>query len=124
MKDKSAEGLITAYIKNFPDDVQEILNKIRNLIQETAPEAVEKFSYQMPTYDYHGNLVHFAAYKKHIGFYPTPSGITAFKEQLSKFKNAKGSVQFPLNEPLPYDLIREIVLFRVNENGEKAAKKR
>jgi uncharacterized protein YdhG (YjbR/CyaY superfamily) len=107
---------IDEYIQQFPKDVQEKLNKLRSVIQEAAPEATEKISYQMPTFYLHGNLVHFAAYKQHIGFYPAPSGIEAFKEELSEYKNAKGSVQFPLAKPLPYDLVKKIVLYRVAEN--------
>lgn len=89
-----------------------------------APEAEEKISYQMPTFALYGNLVHFAAHKNHIGFYPTPSGIEAFKEELSAYKGAKGSVQFPLDQPMPYDLISKIVKFRVKENVEKAESKK
>lgn len=107
---------IDEYIQQFPKDVQEKLNRLRSVIQEAAPEATEKISYQMPTFYLHGNLVHFAAYKQHIGFYPAPSGIEAFKEELSEYKNAKGSVQFPLTKPLPYDLVKRIVEYRVAEN--------
>ncbi len=89
------------------------------MIKEAAPEATEKISYQMPTFYLHGNLVHFAAYKKHIGFYPSPSGIEAFKEEISSYKWAKGSVQFPLDKPIPYELIRKITIYRVKENVEK-----
>ena len=91
---------------------------------EAAPNAGEKISYQMPTFTLKGNLVHFAAYKKHIGFYPTPSGIEKFKKELSIYKGTKGYVQFPLDQPIPYDLVREIVTFRVQENLEKAEAKR
>jgi uncharacterized protein YdhG (YjbR/CyaY superfamily) len=110
---------IDDYIAAFDPEVQDILIKIRNLIKELAPEATEKISYQMPTFYLNGNLVHFAAYQKHIGFYPTPSGIEAFQEELSKYKGAKGSVQFPLNQPIPYDLIRRIVLYRLEEARNK-----
>ena len=89
-------------------------------IKESAPDAEEKISYQMPTFALHGNLVHFAAHKNHIGFYPTPSGIEAFKDELSEYKWAKGSVQFPLEKPLPYDLVSKIVKFRVAENIKRA----
>ena len=122
--DKGAPQDVDEYISGFPKDVQEKLEKLRATIQEAAPEAEEKISYQMPTYALKGNLVHFAAYKKHIGFYPTPSGIEKFKEKLSAYKGAKGSVQFPIDEPIPYDLVREIVAFRVKENLEKAQAKR
>lgn len=114
---------IDEYISLFPPEVQEILEQIRNVISEAAPGAKEKISYQMPTFALHGNLVHFAAYKKHIGFYPGANGISTFQSELSPFKNAKGSVQFPLNQPLPYDLITRIVQFRLNENIERAEAK-
>lgn len=107
----------------FSPEVQEKLDALRKVIKESAPDAQEKISYQMPTFVLHGNLVYFAAFKNHIGFYPTPSGIEAFKKQLTGFKTAKGSVQFPLDKPLPYDLVREIVKFRVAENIMKAKEK-
>ena len=115
---------IDDYISKFPTEVQEILMTLRKVIKESAPDAKEKISYQMPTFALHGNLVHFAAYKNHIGFYPAPSGIEAFKEELSVYKGAKGSVQFPINKPLPYELISKIVKFRVAENIKKAEDKR
>jgi uncharacterized protein YdhG (YjbR/CyaY superfamily) len=114
---------IDVYILQFPPEVQEILNTLREVIKESAPGAVEKISYQMPTFALHGNLVHFAAYKKHIGFYPAASGIAAFKNELSAYKGAKGSVQFPIEKPLPYELISEIVKYRVDENIKKAESK-
>lgn len=118
---------IDEYIEQFPEEIQTILQKIRSVIKEAAPEATEKISYQMPTFFLKGNLVHFAAYKNHIGFYPAPRGIEKFKEELSQFKGAKGSVQFPMDKPLPLELISRIVLFRVEENltnaGRKAKKK-
>ncbi len=108
---------IDEYIKSFPGDIRVILEKIRQTIHKAAPEAVEAIAYQMPTFKLNGkNLVHFAAFKHHIGFYPTPSGIEAFEKELSLYKGAKGSVQFPLDKPIPYDLIEKIVLFRVKEN--------
>jgi uncharacterized protein YdhG (YjbR/CyaY superfamily) len=107
---------IDEYIAKFSPEVQEILKTFRKVIKEAAPEAEEKISWQMPTFELHGNLVHFAAFKNHIGFYPTPSGIEAFKQELSQYKGAKGSVQFPIEKPMPYELIREIVKFRVAEN--------
>ena len=113
---------IDEYIASFPPEIQNILSKIRDIVRELAPEATEKISYQMPTYYLKGNLVHFAAFQKHIGFYPTPSGIEAFQEELSKYKGAKGSVQFPLNQPIPYDLIRRIVLYRLEENRSSKKK--
>ena len=115
---------IDEYIWKTPENVQEILQTLRRIIQEEAPEAQESFSYQMPTFVLNGNLVHFAAFKNHIGFYPVPSGITAFQQELSSYKQGKGSVQFPLNQPIPYELIRRIVRFRVAENLEKAKAKK
>lgn len=115
---------INEYISQFPEDVQDKLEKLRRVIREAAPDAEEKISYQMPTFAQEGNLVHFAAYDSHIGFYPTPSGIEQFKEQLSVYKGGKGSVQFPLDQPIPYDLVSEITAFRVRENLEKARAKR
>ena len=103
-------------IAQFPEDVQQILVRVREVIRESAPGAVEKISYQIPAFTLNGPLVWFAGYKHHIGFYPKGSGIEAFKEELSKFKSAKGSVQFPLDQPIPYELIRKIVRFRVEEN--------
>jgi uncharacterized protein YdhG (YjbR/CyaY superfamily) len=114
---------IDEYIALFPEEIQEILIKIRQVIKENAPEASEKISYQMPTFYLNGNLIHFAAFKHHIGLYPTPTGIDAFKEELSKYKGAKGSVQFPLDQPIPYDLIKRIVLYRVAESMKKAETK-
>lgn len=114
---------IDEYIAGFPADVREILQKIRMTIQEAAPEAQEKISYQMPTFYLKGNLVHFAAFKEHIGFYPVPTGIEKFKKELSVYKQGKGSVQFPLDRPIPYGLITKIVKFRVKENLAKGKKK-
>jgi uncharacterized protein YdhG (YjbR/CyaY superfamily) len=114
---------IDEYIANFPPDVQEILQRVRTTIREAAPDAEETINYQIPTFTLNGNLVHFAGYKKHIGFYPTPSGIERFKGELSAYKGAKASVQFPLSQPIPYDLISEIVKFRVEENLRKAKTK-
>ena len=107
---------IDEYIGTFPTNVQSILQELRQTIGKAAPEAQEKISYQIPTFALQGNLVHFAAFKNHIGFYPDPSGIEAFKKELSRYKGAKGSVQFPINEPLPLSLISRIVKFRVKEN--------
>lgn len=107
---------VDEYIKSFPAEVQERLTVIRNIIQELAPQATERICMRMPTYDLNGKwLVHFAGFEKHIGFYPQPEGISAFKEKLSGYKTSKGAVQFPLNKPLPIDLIHEIVRFRVDE---------
>ncbi|MCG7409593.1 DUF1801 domain-containing protein [Paenibacillus sp. ACRRX] len=120
---KTIYETIDAYISQFSPEVQVILEAVRKVIRDSAPGASEKISYQMPTFVLHGNLVHFAAYKHHIGFYPTPSGISAFEQELSAFKGAKGSVQFPLDQPMPYELISKIVQFRVAENLEKAEAK-
>lgn len=110
---------IDEYIATFTENVQDILQEIRKVIQEAAPEAEEAISYGMPTFKLNGNLVHFAAYDKHIGFYPAPSGIEAFKDELSPYKGGKGSVQFPIDKPLPLDLVEKIVIFRVKENLNK-----
>ena len=122
--EKQSPQNIDEYIAGFPEDIQVKLEKLRATIHQAAPQAKEKISYQMPTFVLEGNLVHFAAYKNHIGFYPTPSGIEQFKDQLSAYKGAKGSVQFPLDEPIPYELVGEITAFRVQENQTKAAVKR
>lgn len=111
---------IDEYISKFPQEVQEILKSVRKVIKESAPDAEEKISYQMPTFVLHGNLVHFAAYKNHIGFYPAPSGVATFAQELSQYKGAKGSIQFPIDKPLPYELISKIVKYRVAENIKKA----
>jgi uncharacterized protein YdhG (YjbR/CyaY superfamily) len=114
---------IDEYIAAFPKDVQEILEKVRATIHKAAPNAEETINYGIPTFTLNSNLVHFAAFKKHIGFYPTPSGIEKFKVELSGYEGAKGSVQFPLDKPIPYDLISRIVTYRVKDNLEKAAAK-
>lgn len=111
---------IDDYIAGFQPDVQTILQKIRTTIREAAPDAEEKISYQMPTFYLKGNLVYFAAFQKHIGFYPIPTGIKKFEKELSVYKMGKGSVQFPLDKPIPYDLISKIVKFRVKENLKRA----
>lgn len=118
--EKTTIQTIDDYIATFTDEIQEKLEAIRFLIKDVVPAAVEKISYGMPTFILHGNLVHFAAYKSHIGFYPTSSAIEAFQHELSAYKSAKGSVQFPLDEPIPFDLIRKMVEFRVSENMAKA----
>lgn len=104
------------YISIQTPEVQILLNQIRQTIKKAAPEAEEVISYQMPAFKYHGILVYFAAFKNHIGFYATPNGHSEFKEELSVYKQGKGSVQFPLTKPLPLDLITKIVKFRVKEN--------
>jgi uncharacterized protein YdhG (YjbR/CyaY superfamily) len=111
---------IDEYIATFPEDIQKILEELRATVKAAAPEAEEKISYQMPTFFLKGNLVHFAAFKNHIGLYPTPSGTQAFKRELSIYQGAKGSIKFPTDEPLPLGLIRKIVEFRVAENLKKA----
>ena len=110
---------IDEYISSFPEKTQKILQKLRKIISDSAPDAKEAISYQIPTFKLNGNLVHFAAYKNHIGFYPTPSGIEAFKQELSPYEVSKGTVRFPLNKPIPFELVRKIVEFRVKENIEK-----
>lgn len=121
--DQIAPQNIDEYIAGFSTDIQEILAKIRLTIREAAPEAEETIKYQIPTFALKSNLVHFAAFKKHIGFYPTPTGIEQFKDELSVYEGAKGSVKFPLDQPIPFDLISKIVKFRVAENLEQAAAK-
>jgi uncharacterized protein YdhG (YjbR/CyaY superfamily) len=110
---------IDKFIAGFPKKTQQLLQQLRSTIQRAAPEATEKMAYGIPTFVFHGNLVHFSAFPDHLGFYPTPSGILAFKKELSEYKSAKGSVQFPLDKPLPLNLITRIVKFRVKENLEK-----
>ena len=113
---KAGFGSIDEYIASFPPDIQARLEAMRATIRAAAPDAEEKISYQMPTFFLKGNLVHFAAFKQHIGFYPAPQGIEEFKDELSKYKGSKGAVQFPLDQPLPLDLVSRIVRFRVAEN--------
>jgi uncharacterized protein YdhG (YjbR/CyaY superfamily) len=115
-KPKKQFKTIDEYISSFPKNVQDILQQLRQIIRDSAPNSSESISYQIPTFKLNGNLVHFAAYKNHIGFYPTPSGVSEFREELSEYEIAKGSVKFPLNKPLPINLITEIVKFRVKEN--------
>jgi uncharacterized protein YdhG (YjbR/CyaY superfamily) len=115
---------IDEYIETFPETVQSILEEMRQAIYEAAPQAIETISYQMPTFKLNGkNLAYFAAFKNHIGFYPIPSGIEAFKEELSSYKQGKGSVQFPMDKPIPYDLVKKIVKYRVKEIIEGDTKK-
>ena len=117
--DKKGFNSIDEYIATFPTEVQKILEELRAAIKASAPDAEEKISYQMPTFALRGNLVHFAAWKNHIGFYPTSSGTQAFKHELAVYEGAKGSIKFPIDKPLPLELIRRIVTFRVTENLEK-----
>jgi len=115
---------IDEYILRFPEDIQEELQKLRKVIKEAAPEASEKISWQMPTFYLQGNLVHFAAHKSHIGFYPGESGVEVFKEELTGYKSSKGAIQFPFDKPVPYELITKIVKYRVNENNQLAEEKK
>lgn len=120
MKKDGSPTTIDAYIAAFPEHVQVLLQKVRQAIREAAPQAEEAIKYRIPTYVLNGNLVHFAAYSKHVGFYPTPSAIARFGVELAAYATAKGSVQFPLDQPIPYDLIRRIVRFRVEETQQSA----
>jgi len=122
--DQTAPKTIDEYIVAFPKDVQAILQKIRMTIRKAAPGAEEAIKYQIPTFVLKGNLVHFGAYKQHVGFYPTSSGTSKFKKELSAYEGAKGTVRFPLDKPIPYNLITRIVKFRVKENLERAEAKR
>ena len=121
---KNSYNTIDEYIATFPAEVQKLLQEMRSTIRAAAPEAQEKISYQMPTFYLKGNLVHFAAHQKHIGFYPAPTGIEAFQAELAVYKGAKGSVQFPIDQPLPLDLVRRIVEYRVAENLINKARSR
>jgi uncharacterized protein YdhG (YjbR/CyaY superfamily) len=116
---KDRPTTVDEYISLCPQDVQPVLLEIRSVIKETAPAAVERISYQMPGYYQNGYLVWFGLHQNHIGFYPTGSGIEAFKEELAAYKRSKGAVQFPLDRPIPYELIRKIVKYRVAENLKK-----
>jgi len=118
---QNASTTIDKYIADCPEDIREKLELIRATIQLAAPEATEAIKYAIPTFVLHGNLVHFAAFKNHIGFYPGPAGLEAFKKALSVYKTGKGSVQFPLDQPIPLNLTTRIVQFRVGQNMEKAA---
>jgi uncharacterized protein YdhG (YjbR/CyaY superfamily) len=121
--DRPASASIDAYIAGFAPATQELLEQLRALVHDLAPAATETISYAIPTFDLNGqHLVHFAGFAKHIGFYPTPTGMEEFKDDLARYKTGKGSVQFPLDEPLPVDLIRRIVEFRIAEVRRKTAK--
>ncbi|MBX2947549.1 MAG: DUF1801 domain-containing protein [Cyclobacteriaceae bacterium] len=111
-----------SYIAMFPNNVQDLLQQLRQTIRKAAPQAEETISYQMPTFKLNGNLVHFAAYKSHIGFYPAPSGLKAFEKEISNYTHSKGAVQFPLDKPLPKSLISRIVKHRVKENLNRTRK--
>jgi uncharacterized protein YdhG (YjbR/CyaY superfamily) len=118
-----APNSIGAYISTYPKDVQAILQQVRETIHKAAPEAEEAIAYGIPTFKLNGNLVHFGGWKSHIGFYPAPSGTKEFEKELSKYEGAKGSVKFPLDQPIPYTLISKIVKFRMKENLTKAKAK-
>jgi len=121
---KPVAKTIDEYIADYPKDIQKLLQQVRATIKKAAPKAEEKISYGIPTFTLNGNLVHFGAYEKHIGFYAMPTGHEAFKKELSVYKQGKGSVQFPIDQPLPLDLISRIVKFRLKENSEKARSKK
>jgi len=124
MANRSTARSIDEYIAAFPPATQKVLEELRALISAAAPDAAETISYAIPTFELNGHLVHFAGYERHIGFYPTGSGVEAFKEELKPYKSGKGSVQFPLGRPLPTGLIRRIVEFRVEENAGRASARR
>ena len=123
MKNTQAET-IDEYIANFPKDIQDILEEVRATIRKAAPEAQEAIKYAIPTFIQNGNLVHFAAFKNHIGFYPAPRALEEFKKELSAYEGSKGTVKFPLDSPVPLPLIRKIVKYRVKQNLEKAKTKK
>jgi uncharacterized protein YdhG (YjbR/CyaY superfamily) len=117
--EKAAPQTIVDYSKGFPEEIRTLLEQIRSTIRRAAPEATEKISYGIPTFYYNGNLVHFAAFKKHIGFFPTPSAIKEFEKELKDYETSRGTIQFPLTYPLPLKLIERIVRFRVKQNSDK-----
>jgi uncharacterized protein YdhG (YjbR/CyaY superfamily) len=125
MKTNPAEPKdIDEYIASFPSDVQDILKKIRATVREAAPEAKETIKYKMPTFTLNGNLVHFAAFKNHIGFYPAPTGVAELKDEIAPYEGAKSALRFPLDQPIPYDLIRKVVKLRVEKALTKSSAKR
>lgn len=124
MESTRAPENIDEYIADFPLQIQNILKKLRSTIRESAPEASERISYRMPAFDQKGILVYFAVNKNHIGFYPTSSPIVKFRDELEAYGFSKGAIRFPIDKPLPYDLISRIVKFRLSENLEKAEKRR
>lgn len=123
MTKRSTAGSIDEYVAGFPAATRRVLEEVRGIVRSAAPDATEKISYGVPTFHLNGNLVHFAAFERHIGFYPTPSAIEAFRDELAEYRSAKGSVQFPLDRPIPADLIRRIVEFRVEEKTRARPKK-
>jgi len=124
MEKRNTPVSIEAYISEYPSEIQKKLNDIRKVIKKAAPGAVEKISYGMPAYTYKGMLLYFAAHKNHIGLYPYPSAMYAFREEIAAYRTSKGAIQFPLNKPVPLTLISEIVAFRVQENIMKEELKR
>lgn len=122
--EKNAPQTIDEYIAGYPKEIQVTLEQVRMTIKAAAPEAVEAIKYQLPTFVLKGNLVHFGAFKHHIGFYPAPTGLEQFKEALAPYESSKGAVRFPLDKPIPYTLITDIVKFRVEENLKKAKRVR
>lgn len=120
----SATISVQTYIAQFPPSTRKLLQQVRKAVREAAPDAEETISYNIPTFRYHGNLVHFAAWKDHIGFYPTSSGIKAFAEELAKYETSRGTVQFPMDRPLPIGLIKKLTRFRVKENRARALARR
>ena len=123
MMQRARFNTIDEYIGAFPTNIQDVLQELRQTIRKAAPEAEETISYQIPTFRLNGNLVHFGAFKNHIGFFPTSSGIRAFKKELSRYEVSKGTVRFPMDKPLPLSLVSRIVKFRVKENLERSKKK-
>jgi uncharacterized protein YdhG (YjbR/CyaY superfamily) len=115
---------IDQYIAQFPMPIQDLMQELRSVIASVAPESIEKISWNMPTFYFHGNLVHFAAFKKHIGFFPTSSGIKAFEHELGDFNFSKGTIQFPYEKPLPLELVKKIVRFRMEENLQRIKSKK
>jgi len=115
---------IDEYISTFPKDIQKILEQVRQTIKKAAPDANEAINYQIPTFKLNGNLVHFAAFKNHIGFYPGSKAIEIFQKDLKSYKSSKGAVQFPIDRPMPLSIIKKIVNHRVKENSSKSTKKR
>ena len=123
MEKKKHFNTIDEYIATFPKQIQHILQELRRVIRESAPQAKEAISYQIPTFKLNGNLVHFAAFKDHIGFFPTSSGVAAFRKELLEYETSTGTIRFPLDKPMPFDLIRKIVKYRVSENLQQRAKR-
>jgi uncharacterized protein YdhG (YjbR/CyaY superfamily) len=125
MNDGNKISTIDEYIAGYPVDIQTILVNLRDLIRSLAPEAAEKIGYGIPTFTLFGkNLVHFAAFKNHIGFYPDPSGIKKFEQELASYNTSKGAIQFPINQPIPYELVSRIVQYRVEEISKAVSEKK